>query len=1680
MYDNLDDYDWMPEMTKFLYEMNPNYVKSYGDGPWVDANNNTIDDPEMVKLAIDTHRKNLEAYGRVTSYLATQAIAPGVAPPEDGPGAVPVDWRIPEMPQPDTVRHDPSGRVGNPPNTTGVAPEVDPSNPNATPSQPDFNLPVNEPGGTPPPSDEAPDSDDEDAPKPEKKKEKGPEPPKPPGDVLDKPTRAANDLARKHIPDIDPKILAKPPKYPTALVPKGKPVDTRITKPIAGTFAAMDRGARILSAIPKAPPSTLAKRPVPPPPTLAKQAPPPPTTLAKQAPPPTTALAKQPPPPPTTLANNNNNNNNDDSTQLVKDGVRSMIREQQEKTTKQISKQPRSVQKEIVKKAAATPAPLPATAEGLAMMRDIFRQEIAGPIREIAQALNRNARETEALAEVVKASHEQSDRTLQKGFNDMTKELTKTRDQLDKVGANITAAMSEPMADVTKTVGGLSDALRRIGVAMKKVAKPPGFDKKYDELNARVNELSNPPPPVVNLDPVVTVLTKMNNEAVKMRTDLEELKKTTETGLQKVSDETKAQGEQLEKKLDDQTKAVDDRLAQQTGAIDSKLAEQNVNVQGQIAHQRQEIKDTIDNRLAEQNANLRDNPPADNSAQITQILNAYGQRMTDTLDQFKNSMTEMDAKMMQLETQRDRHPDFDFDALRGQVDTLNEKLAEYQAMLEQTKDVSISPEDKQQLLDALTNRMNQFKDEFQVAIDYQMQGVIQPFERQVQETTKEIKALNDQANNNLNLADKPAQPPQPEAPAPLPQPAAIEKTRAVPVEKAPEPIQEEAPVEKAPEPVLIPQPEKPNNTNVMVIEPTPDIVDQTRMAGVTKTALTSIVTPVNVVIGGITTALDFSRIAGPLNAVNSTTMRLMTGGRQMLKHTMNNVFGALGSMYNKVMSESMTQQQKDARDELTAYAQAAKTVIDTEQKRLLEKENAMRDVGIVDAPVTNRKRKASDALAKDDHLASFFESSVSVEEPEPKRSKTEERALTDLEEQRREELSRPMLHIEGVSETENNQRTRNINVLTELIQRKKQLAKEHKEVEKKIEDTNPLTGGLEKQAENAHTVQVVSNTNVQEPAEIAAERLEIGAEYDNGVQGVLTEEDQAMVDGELLVPGVPQIRTKAQAKAFMRFLNKVADAYAGLCYQEDITRQQAAQIIRQNTTALQQELQDGIRKYNNNVVPKEAEVQLEVYNEVIAQAGRMSEATNDFAAATEQRTMISDEVASENYGLIEGYLGTITKSLMDGDEESFKQARLDIARDDNPVTLVQRAAIEEYMGRLQQAVIDNIQSEGGEFDFRQVEAMYKLMNQTTRMLGDNFHRTKVMIINDFIRESKRAQKAYFEEPESSDEDEDKPDDDDDMSPEDLELFHQQALDARMRISKFTRGRLLRHMQKGLYQSLTVMETMAKSLGVENNINPGEILRDALKNMKGQIQQGYNDPTQDDPEAVRAEKQVQAPEAPADRTFNRFAEKQAKPLIGMKTFHQFEAWEQKKPNAAAAVETQASADLAKIRQQLTNTPPNQPLSTDLKLALMSYLSSGYSYHRAKYDMFNNRATPSLHELVGSKSTAGVQKRLATPDDWINEPEKREKLVDIMVMMQNKVAGGDVVQAAPAKPRVQQTTRVSDQKGQRLDQTAKDAQARIAEEEQTKAQEKAKRVAERKKKRQERKAVKEAEEKKSQGK
>lgn len=154
MFDNLNDYDWMPEMTKFLYEMNPNYVKQYTDGPWVDVDDNEITDPEFVKEAMRTHQKNLEAYGRVTSYLATQAIAPGVAPPEDGPGASPVDWRVPAIPEPENVFHDAAGEVGprrknNNDDNVKREPVIPPENPNANPAQPNLDLPIDQIGGTP-------------------------------------------------------------------------------------------------------------------------------------------------------------------------------------------------------------------------------------------------------------------------------------------------------------------------------------------------------------------------------------------------------------------------------------------------------------------------------------------------------------------------------------------------------------------------------------------------------------------------------------------------------------------------------------------------------------------------------------------------------------------------------------------------------------------------------------------------------------------------------------------------------------------------------------------------------------------------------------------------------------------------------------------------------------------------------------------------------------------------------------------------------------------------------------------------------------------------------------------------------------------------------------------------------------------------------------------------------------------------------------------------------------------------------------------------------------------------------------------------------------------------------------------------------------------------------------------
>ena len=148
MIDNLNDYDWMPEMSKFLYEMNPNYVPHYSD-------NLTADQQRE-------HQKNLENHGKVTSYLATQAIAPGDEFDEEALGPPPDSWvrpvhELPEYIDPqDGVVQAPQRRDDNQDNGQGG---VKQEPPRAGGDR--FNVPdANGKGSTPEPSTEE-DSDDD-------------------------------------------------------------------------------------------------------------------------------------------------------------------------------------------------------------------------------------------------------------------------------------------------------------------------------------------------------------------------------------------------------------------------------------------------------------------------------------------------------------------------------------------------------------------------------------------------------------------------------------------------------------------------------------------------------------------------------------------------------------------------------------------------------------------------------------------------------------------------------------------------------------------------------------------------------------------------------------------------------------------------------------------------------------------------------------------------------------------------------------------------------------------------------------------------------------------------------------------------------------------------------------------------------------------------------------------------------------------------------------------------------------------------------------------------------------------------------------------------------------------------------------------------------------------------------
>lgn len=149
MIDNLNDYDWMPEMSKFLYEMNPNYVPQYSDN--------------LTEAQQAEHKKNLENHGKVTSYLATQAIAPGDEFPEEGPGEAPPNWRRPVHDLPEYINpHDgavPPGAArpkrddgdSDDDDDDGRDPDVKQEPPRTGGDR--FNLPgATGPGSTPPPS----------------------------------------------------------------------------------------------------------------------------------------------------------------------------------------------------------------------------------------------------------------------------------------------------------------------------------------------------------------------------------------------------------------------------------------------------------------------------------------------------------------------------------------------------------------------------------------------------------------------------------------------------------------------------------------------------------------------------------------------------------------------------------------------------------------------------------------------------------------------------------------------------------------------------------------------------------------------------------------------------------------------------------------------------------------------------------------------------------------------------------------------------------------------------------------------------------------------------------------------------------------------------------------------------------------------------------------------------------------------------------------------------------------------------------------------------------------------------------------------------------------------------------------------------------------------------------------
>lgn len=1524
MIDNLNDYDWMPEMSKFLYEMNPNYVPSYAD-------NLTAD--EQIE-----HQRNLQNHGKVTSYLATQAIAPGEFD-EDGPGEAPDNWRRPVHDLPEYID----------PHDGGVPPPTGPRPNNNNNNGGGFDLPVDQGGKSDKPDDN--DDDDDDGggnqgprvkPEPRFRPSSnnpggrpnwaGPnnnnQPPAPPGPPATGGDRFNLATQTDRGGGDDDSGSQGQTTLSTTTSSGGDPGQIEIQR--NGELADRARGdlAERAGELDPKYRSIIQRGTFHPPPAIRN-------TDVRVAGPAMEILGI-----------------NQGIQQIIPIATPEDLAELIDQNNEKILDEMRGLTGELAGALATTLAEMPTPAatnfDDLQKFAGILSDKLSKPLQDAANTLAAQNTRFQEMERLLKENNDRSDKNLERAIGKVNEKLDGVRtdlkgvtDALGKQSAPDIPALNNAIRDLSTavkgirtpddfkdTLNGIRDALT--GLRNIEVKAPPVDMKPFvDELGKLRQTLANMPAPNVTVNAPDNTAA-IAGEIAGLRNDIAnapqpQVNVTTPDNSQALN-EVAAVLNQFNGALGGLNERVG-QLQNQLNIMQSNpVINENADIQG--------LKDQLANTQG-QLVNLQ-NQIANNQNTDKEALNAALSRLEGLANEVR-IQNETQAGIIQTATQN----------IQGQITDLAQKT-------EQNLNLPKPPQEEEKKFEydfnkPLTSpkakirvRNNENTSQTPVLAASKGEAPAKKSKRRLakplKNNTNVMKAAADQANG-------------PEAPAP----------------EAEEPIPEKPNVDELWDP----------NKEGPVVQ---DIAQSVTNSEIQGKPADEKINPVHSVMNAITRGMEV------VDATKQSAMRSLSGmGRALtagfkrikvlesidLAKSLAHSF--IPSVQDKWMQHASEQAAayKAAQEKIQAGIVNAKSVVDGNIEAATNIDAARDSI----MPRESRKRK----FVEDPVIDSFTDVLHTREEVEAMKATSLAEArnkLDDLEAKLEIERQKPLITTVESAEDMTDAIPVDNPLIPELAQQivdqkeeVKRLRQEAKLSTESVENARKAQaklrdkGALGQMEANAALMEVVSDQAFQQPTGQVVERLEdLKPMAPEDLVPPASPEEMQRLGGLMQTIRGMGIRTTADVERLKTQLKNVRDTFAEAVDTEQMSVSQVQQFLAEQSAVLQEVVQETVAE--GAVTKEDGHYQIEAVRALATAVKENTQAAEEFAQSLKNRMEFTNHVYEKNKADLQKTFKQMALVFVGGKVDEMNNMKRAMAQGDTPFDKVLTGVINNYMSEWQANFVAKEQATKGRVDVNHRVSVEWMANQISQRLHQHSGNVKIGLVNQFIDEAKHLREnPQFTQGKELDEKE----------KEDYILAIAREADDSL---GFTTARLEALFYKGLSDAVTIMDGFSKITGV------GPMDKNAaLQQSVTELRQGPANREDEFEGTQKVQRQLEGDEKLLESVGKRNNEFKLLNNYHTKANEKWKEFEQKNPEKASEMDAQAQASFVNLKGIKEGTYEWQKVVID-------YLSKGYLTHRAKY----NIDVPSLSELVGVKMGGmdTVYKKLAAPDEWWKQPGTRAKI------------------------------------------------------------------------------------------